>query len=350
MKKYFLIAAVVILLLWLSYEVYVYILPSDQERLRDAIRSHNAGNIDESIKKFEAVKDGELTIDRIYARLMLARNLTRRNEGDDRIRGIQLFKDVATNTSVRPNQRVLALSVLLDRYNGTRDPDTLKNIFLGEPLAKFLVNDDYDLAIRKSYEYANSIRSMSILEYQTGMWYGQKLRGGNLGQKDKDEYVKELRAILERGEALEPDLEKLSSLSHVVSWTYDIKALDLAALAEATDKNYKKAEDAFRRALSVEGNAGAYVEWLNHNVRLRYYYAAFLARTDGKNRLADIDDLLKIFQNLPEGFENYPFSIYEYWKNVAKEPEDSLPKKDMLKLAEVFPAFGEYLASLGIKF
>jgi len=350
MKRYFLIAAALALLLWLFYEVYVYILPSDEERLIDALHLHNRGNIDESIKAFEAVQDGELSIDRVYWRMMLARNLTRRNKGDDRTTGIQTYKDIAINTSVFPNQRALSLSVLLDRYNGTRDTDALKNIFLGEPLAKFLINDDYDLAIRKSYEYANSIRPISILEYQAGMWYAQKLREGNISQEDKEKYIKELQVILERGEALEPDIEKYSSIPHFVSWTYDIKALDLAALAEATDKNYKKAEDTFKRALSIETGFSAYTEWLNHNLRLRYYYAAFLASTEGKNRLADIDNLLGLFWDIPDGFENYPFSIYEYWENVAKEPKDSLPKKDMLKLVEVSPVFREYLASRRIEF
>lgn len=348
-KRYYIATVTIVLLLLASYVVFLYIPAlKSEKRLTDALRSHNAGDLDGSIQKFESADSGSMTPNGVYVRLFLARNLSRRNKDDDRTRAIQIYKDTAQNTSIAVNQRALSLSLLLDRYNGTRDSETLKKIFSGEPLEKFLTNGDYNLAIRKSYEYASSIRPLSLIEYQIGNWYGQQLRNGKISQSEKEQYIGELRSAIARGEALEPDIDKFSSVRHYVSHTYRVKALDQVALAEATNTSYENAESTFRYALSITSTSETAIEWLNHDLRLRYDYAAFLARTDGKNRLADIKDLLDPLFNPPKELDSYPFSIYEYFKNVANEPENSILRKDMVSLAKVYSPFANYLPGLGV--
>lgn len=356
-KQVFLFTAGAILLAMIFYSAYLFLyIPRQEEKeiLRrqefvDTLEIHSAGNLELSLQKLrefnEGISEGTSTRENAYIKFFIAINLFRRGAGDDWQEASQILKDIAGDASVAEDIRAFAVSYLVNQYSISQDMEVAKIIFSGNQFAAFLTNNDYDLAVRKGNEFANSIFPTALFEYQIGRWYAEKLREQKLDKELKTNYQKELKAAVDRGVALESASEILPFGRHYVSYIYHIKALDLFSLALAGGISFDEAENAFKKALSIEPET-VNVEWFNHALWLNYNYAVFLLQT--KRDSKEVEDALRIFSNTPIEYKDYPFSVHKYFKNVLLLDNNDFRRKDLEALIKAIPSFKEHLVIRGI--
>ena len=324
-----------------------------QTKYADAMESHHSGDYDASITGFNSAL--EAAPGKSYAvqtKFKLAFDLYARNRGDDRTTAVQMYKDIISDTSVQGFQRAIAISDLMDIWNGSHDNQFAKDvIFSGQPLGSFLENDDVELAVRKSYEMADALSPLSLVAFRVAGWYSGQLRDADVRSPEKEAFISELKRWTEKGESLIPSALRLGYEKSKIGYIYQMQGLSRRTIAQFTDGNDVPAEAAFKRGLDVLAEDENDMHSYNVGLYLRFHYAAMLAEVYGDARKSDIEELLAPMVAPPLQFRNYNLSFYEFLKNEQEGSHDMHGHKgDIILLSKMSPAFDSFLSERGLKF
>ncbi|GEM_PF-3765448 len=326
---------------------------------QDILKMHDAGDLDDAIKGFIDLENTAPSKGAsIQAQLKVAYDLFFRNQGDDRSRSAQLYKQIITDQSAYSLQRVLAISDLMD--NSILDKKFARTVaFKGEPFEKFLIeaislgydkNDsDIAYATRRAYETAEEIYPLSLVEFRIATWYLTELNN-NTAKNDtarRTELVSELKWWTIMGESnleasLQLDYEK-SKLGYI----YEMNGISRWGLAKHSGdlNSYELAESSFKEGLRVLTPEGSMVHTFDLGMNLRFYYAAMLAEVYGENRVSDIKSLLQpIISGPPPDFKNYPFGFFNFLKNNQSS------QVHIARLIKFVPEFKQFLEMRGISY
>lgn len=331
------------------------------EVLRAADVLHHEGRLDEAIAAFEetlrvAPTQGSQT----YVKLKIAYDTYVRNQSDDRIRAVQMYKDIIMDERMYPFQRASALSDLLDLYYATDDEDFLRTAILrGEPFEKFIdeaqaLNYSADLAyaLRRAHEMGEELYPLTLAEFRIAGWYLGALGSGRATAAQVPELLGEARRWTELGEANMPVYQTLGFEKSKIGYAYQLNAHARRGLARYGDgsRNYALAEEAFQsalRALAPESEVHA----VGIGMFVRFHYAAMLAEVYGESRRADIERLMREVAVVPAEFRAYSFPFYEFLENETSHEHDAHGhRQDLVRLSQMVPQFRTFLEARGIRY
>lgn len=323
---------------------------------------HDQGKINESIPAFEeALKIAPMKNEAIQTKLKIANDIFSRNQGDDRINAVAMYKEIINDSLVSPFQRMITISDLMDLYNGTQDDNFAQTvIFNGEPFGKFL-NEAAALgyggepavlyAERRAYETADQLYPLALAEFRIANWYTVALLGGEMkGKKPQADWITALTKWTEKGEANIPATLRAGYEKSKIVVMYQLDGMARRSMARYGDKHYDLAEAAFKRALQVATEEKSFGTF-SLSMFARFHYAAMLAEVYGESRRADIERLLDGIINVPAEFKNSYFVFYDFLKNEAGSEHDShFHKQDLVRLSKIVPQFRAFLAARGIHY
>lgn len=326
---------------------------------KTASKLYRQGKLKESIPAFLKLSEEAPTkAGEVQAKLKLAFDIFRRNDGGDRVQAVNIYKEIIADSSTPSYQRAIAISDLMDTYNGTHDNTFARNvIFKGEPFEQYLkeareldYRNDVDYAMRRAYELAESIYPLSLAEFRIAGWYFGAIDSGRATKEQKVELLDKLEEWTLKGEANLPRTLRLKYETSTIGYIYMSDALARRALARFGKGDYSLAEQAFEKALETivrEGDIHAYIL----GTYIRFHYAALLADKYGKAKIDKITAILKPIYNTPPQFENYPSGFEEFLRNeTASEHDTHGHKKDLIVLSKMVPEFKSYLDSKGIHY
>lgn len=327
---------------------------------QEALEKHHSGDLDAGIKAFTDLANNAPSQDAaVQAKLKVASDLFFRNRGDDRAQAIQMYKKIISDVSVIPLQRAIAISDLMDLYNGTQDKSfARKMLFSGEPFGRFLneadaagyVKDkeDIEYAMRRAYEVADTLYPLSLVEFRIANWYAIAL-DDNLSKNDKEkqEFIQSLKEWTLKAESNLHSTLRLGYEKSKVGYIYQMDGMTRISIAKYVDDkaSYQLAERSFMNGLQAFAPEDSEAHTVNFGMYLRFQYAAMLADVYGGTRKKDIENILRpIIEGPPAKFQGYPFSFFEFLKNETRR------KKDILRLIKLVPEFKQVFEMRGIRY
>lgn len=345
---------------------YWYIMRSgdEQERDRELLESfrntyrtaeslRREGKIEEAHQAYlEALEKAPARYEELDTKLGMASNLFMRNQGDDRIRAVEIHKEIITDESLPTISRSLAVVSLINLHIGTHDDEFAREvIFIDEPFESFLEEGDISLAVRRLSEMADKLYPLSMSHFLIGAWYAEQLRRDDLSEVQRTQYFSQLKEWTEKGESYLPESLIIGYGNHVIGYIYMLQAIDRWHIARFSDEDYSFTEDAFKRslqALALEKN----VDTFGVELYVRFYYAILLTEAYGEERPNDIATILEPVINPPPEFQTYPFLFNEFLEGQQyKREDDPLEFKDeIIRLQEVSPEFRSFLEERGLRY
>lgn len=327
---------------------------------KTASELHHDGKIDEAIQAFSKLaeeaptKGGE-----VQAKLKLAFDTFVRNRGNDRVSAVGIYKEIIVDESAPAYQRAIAVSDLMDLYNGTHDNNFARNVvFKGEPFEQYIkearelnYKSDIDFAVRRSYEFAEILYPLSLAEFRIAGWYFGALDSGLATTEQKKELLSKLEEWTLKGEENLPQTLLLNYEVTKIGYIYETQALARRALARNGKGDYSLAEMAFEKALEAITVNGEDYHVAGMGAYIRFHYAAMLADVYGKTKIKEIAALLNPIFNISTQWANLPSGFYEFLKNEASSEHDTHGhKKDLIILSQMVPEFKSFLDSKGIRY
>lgn len=335
------------------------LLKEFQVKYKVAFDLHHDGRLNEAIEAFTKLSEEAPTIGgEIKAKLKLAFDLFQRNQGDDRVRSAGIYKELALDNSINGYIRARTISDFMDLYNGSHDNVFARDvIFKGEPFEQYLeeakalnYRNDVDYAMRRAYEFAESLYPLSLAEFRIAAWYFGALDSGRATEEQKPELIAKLEEWTVRGEKNLSSTLKLNYEPSKVAFMHMSNALNRRALARNGIGNYLPAEQAFERALAVVSKENDVHSYILGNF-IRYHYAAYLADRYGEARTGEIAAMLGPVYATPPQWEDFPSIFDEFLRNeVGSEHDTHGHKKDLVVLSKLVPEFKSYLDSRGISY
>lgn len=359
MSKIFVIILVIILIIIGGYWYFYIYYPKQQYQLflqkyQTAEKYRNNGNISESLTAYEEALKLAPNIDSAtQIKFNIAFATFTRNQGNDRINSSEMLKAIINDTFVSALQRAIAITELLDMYYGTHDETFARNvIFSGEPLGKFLENNNIELALRKANEMADSLYSLPLQDFHVAIWYGDRLKNNEAeNELQKKEFISKLIQWTEKGESAIPQTLSLGYPNSKLGFIYIMQGIVRKNIADFTNRDYALSETAFKNGLEILSHTDK-TDVLSYGMELflRFHYAAMIAEEFGIKRRTDIEEILKpILEPVPPQFEGYPFQFYEALKNETLSGAH-LDKSDIKRLSELIPEFKKFLDRRELKY
>jgi hypothetical protein len=311
------------------------------------------GKLDEAVQELETIVHTAPPIDsaNIHARFALGFDLFSRNQGDDRINAVAIYKELIADRSISNLRRAIATGLLVDLYNASLDDAfATRVIFSGEPFGSLLQNGDIRLAVRRAYETAEALYPLSLHEFRIANWYATQLTIGQATPQEQAELFSQLKQWTEKAEANLPAFLKLGYPKSMFGYLYEMQGRDRTVLATFSDKNYAPAEAAFKRSIAIlvaDNRADSYDILL----LARVYYAAMLANAYGESRRSDIVGLLQaVMSPPPPQLSGYHFLFFEALRNVGPSTSTSMFTKNLTRLVALVPEFRTFLETQGLKY
>lgn len=325
-----------------------------RQAYRQAHTSHDAGDFGKSIPGFEAALRLAPTVSAAtQTKLKIAFDIFFRNKGNDRIQAVDMYKQIIDDQQVSRFQRAIAISDLLDLYNGTHDESFARNVIFAGPFASYIQNGDVELAARKLYEYADELYPLALVELRIANWYSSQLNNtNNLSNSEKEDYLLEVIKWTEKGGRVLPvNLASIPYEKSKIGYIYQMLGLARRTIAKNGNKDYSASEEAFKKGLEVLATEDT-VHTYDLSLYLKFHYAAMLAETFRDERKNDISKFVKdIIAPPPAKYAGYPFGFYEFLKNeTGSEHDEHGHKKDIIRLKSMVPEFAEYLQKKGLNF
>lgn len=368
MKKNLLLGSVAVALVLLIAGGYWYFAryrPQQAQRayskaVSTANEFHHEGKVDEGIAAYEeALKLAPTQGSATYIKLKIAYDVFVRNQGNDRRKAVEMYKEIILNEKEYAFQRASSISDLMDLYNATHDEEFARDvIFSGEPFEKFVAEaqrlgyrNDLEYAVRRAYEVADDLYPLSLSELRIAAWYLGALDSGRANAQQHAEFLAQLKKWTEKAEANLPAYLRLGFEKSKIGYLHQLDGLDRRALAKYGDKNYAPAEAAFKDALDVLATSPKGVHEFGVAMFVRFHYAGMLSEIYGTQRRGDIEELIRGIVNIPGEIKDYPFPFYEFLKNeVGSEHDVHGHKQDILRLRTLVPEFKTFTDRLGIRY
>ena len=362
-KKVLYLGAVVILVLIVLVSTYWYfgierprqIGNEFIDKYQTAYELHNAGRVQESVDAFYNIlkiapsKEMETQI-----KFMIAFNTLFRNQNDDKIRAIQMYKDIIADASVESIQRAIAINEMIS-FSENDERFAREVIFKGEPFEKYLKEArslDYEAiipyAIRRASEFAETLHPISLNEFAIAQWYSGAIVSGKVkNEMQRKELISKLKEWTEKGEQNLSEMLNIGYPRSKIGLVYYLNALARKNLTELGNiGNYSTVEDLFKKSLEIfesENNIYSY----SLSLYTRFYYAAMLANVYGSNRKSDIEKILNpVIMGPPKQWKDYNFSFYEFLKNNISQ----FNKSYINNLIKIIPKLKTVLSAKGIDY
>lgn len=360
-KKYFVLIIIFLILLagGVSFR-YFNVKPNKPvqtylQQYNDAAKLHHAGELNKSIQMFEnTLKYAPNKSSAVQTNLKLAFDLYQRNERDDRILSVNIYKSIISDTTVSNLQRAIAISDLMGNLDDHPDKKFAKNfVFKDEPFGTFLAKanslgykNDLVYAKISAYQMAEKLFPLALNEFKIARLYLAGLENNyftyeTLAAGDIISYFKEWTL---KGESNLPASLHLGYEKSKIGLMYMLDGINRAGIAKYTndESNYKLAEISFKNGLAALSPEADSVHTFGSSMYIRFYYASMLADVYGESRKADIANLLQpIIAGPPAEFKNYPFTFFS---NIKTASADSVFKKKALNLVKLAPEFSKVLS------
>lgn len=265
----------------------------------------------------------------------------------DVIGAIQIFKQIAANTSYTPIMRAYAVEYMGRQYYAGLNPAVTTEIFKDDPYKSFFVSNDLALSYRRLFEYGSSFYPLAESELYIADWYASRITTLYQTSSSSPEIATDMAIINKNFKNADADIQRTKNdpnASQLIPEALMRKAITLSKLAYIGMASSTSVESAFKTALVAYGGLGS---TNGFDGPVRYYYALFLAHKYGVNRLADIEALLKPLYTDPG---HNQFMMTAFLRNIRTlNVQNPNRFKDVQYLARFDPGFKSFLVSLGWK-
>ncbi len=247
----------------------------------------------------------------VIARRFLAQSLFLRDREGDRVRAIELLREIVENPAATPAMRAAALNDMTGLYIASEDRWIFakRAIFQGDLFGGFLRDDGVPMAMKRMIEYGYDLHPTPDAVLYMAYWYASSIRSSR--DAPKDEYVPMLLKWLNEGEKFfsgekkfRPEVYSKEELAQLYFLDAEARMV-LAPLASKDSPTMMDGEvlveQAYQRALSAlmpEDDFQSYQQGLV----IRFRYASFLASAYGDARADEIRSLVDPIVRAPRKF------------------------------------------------
>ncbi|RJQ34369.1 hypothetical protein C4568_02710 [Candidatus Parcubacteria bacterium] len=321
---------------------------------KNAFEIHKSGDYTASIEAFKQTMD-ETTDkgEQARAQEMIAFDMFLRNEGDDRIQAIRMYKDIINDKTYPASVRALMLAdlALLMSDQGN---DFAKQHFSAEPFDYYVESSKnsrysvYTTAI-EMLKASDSIYENSLAEYAVAYNYAVLILNDALGTSTPEATAKLMQDYIKKGDSNIDDMHYQPSN---VARQYYYRALATSVSGKRLNNiSLADRESAFKLVLSKTGaaeNTDKQVKTVLMQARLNY--AIFLMRNDfGLDRSSDIRAVLQAFAPSTGGDKDLLVPTRASLMALGDAPDSSFMKANVIKLSAISPDLKLFLNSLGWK-
>lgn len=368
-KKYIFIILIILLIFGVVAGIYYFFTEKTFEQNREEIirlmtEGDNYSQTADKIEKLLNKKKFENLDQEANFLILLAASYINNSDNSRIKEGIDILKNIVTNSNYSNKWRAVALDRLAVYGNDIGLKLSKKYIF-NEGLFKPLIKEKkLGIAIRRLYEWSDNLFPMVNPNYQIAHWYAVQLienkENKNLSQDEYREYLSLAKERSKKGEII---------FRQTPLWLYDWERLVLIYQIHGKVagklyllkgyNNKKEVEESFKKAIEVYKDkfqiTSSFISVAKiSSPSLRrilpstvFYYAAFLAETDGESRKEDIKTILEPIYN-SELIKLKPFNFYEFLQDEKNSNHNEhYHKREILLVAKIDSRFKDLLKQLG---
>ena len=248
---------------------------------------------------------------------------------------IAIYKQLAAaSTTLSRVTRAHAVQNLAHMYYRFGDPEITKEIFKTYPYKRFYNAKYIPLSYRNVFDYAASLYPLALAETYSAEWYANRLVAGTTTRPEYPDIVREKLRLAEK------DLESVrndASQRNTFMDALERRAVVLGKMRRTGDTSFADPEAAFKELLQYHKTFG-----IRYDGTARLQYAYYLAHVYGKDRAADIQNVLAPLVAAPNGRGAI---VDSFLKNERLNRLGS--RSTLARLAAIDPAFKQLLVSLG---
>lgn len=268
--------------------------------------------------------------------------------GNDPVKAIALFKEVAKNPEYPDRTRAYAVQAMGQAFYSFNDPIVTQEIFKDSPYKEMYDPENIPLSYRKLFEYGSAFYPLGISQLRVADWYAKEILRLHFQPGGAETYAAAIadykQVIKKKFELADADIMATANRRYEAGANYipemtTKKAYILGQVSLTGDESLGNPEEAFDKALVAGAVNNVY------DAQAKYHYALFLAQKYGTLRAAEIQNTLKDFY-ASNRFDNT--GMVRFLKNEKNNNTGS--KERILLLAEIDPEFKNYLIKLGWQF
>lgn len=322
-----------------------------------ALELFNQEQFDESARAFANISEtATQPAQASQARLWLAGAMFFRNHEDDRRHALMMLQRMVADTAMTSYQRAMAVELLLRFWMLTQDePLARQVIFSGQPLSVFLDDTGLDMALRRTYEWADQLAPLPAIALRLANWYGAKLEETPaITPQQHTEWLEHLKQWTHEAQRrLEDPTTSAWYAVQERGYLYGLLGLCRASLAKSSGGNVASAEQAFERSLQLLASQETAMAH-ETGLMVRVWYAGTLADAYGEQRLGDIVNILKPITESAAPVEGRTAWLHELLNHV-QHPTLTEPfignthlKQRLVQLAAMVPTFHDALIHMEV--
>lgn len=244
----------------------------------------------EAIPLYQAVlREAANDDQRVLFKLQLARSMVRNGEYQD---ALSLLKEIVAMEGEPRFARARATAV--EEVSGIYargNAETNSQIFKEEPF-KSLQADRVDVTLRQFHEFAASIDPIAIANLWIAQWYAYQLPDVGRESKLTEEALYDLKQqIAKHLSAADRDIDFMrqqGTFGADLRYALVMRAIVSGLLSRKGELSYGDPHELFREAIEAYAAVGDGFDCIP-----RYYYALFMAQSEGVARTEDIKKILE---------------------------------------------------------
>lgn len=311
---------------------------------------HELGDFNASIEAAEKLlPEAPTTGAKAHLTAVLAVDLWRRNQGDDRARAVTLYKDLVTNRTYDVRDRAAIVNDLAFLV-GAQSRQFYLEHFNEPPFAAFLPatssSSDMRTVMLNMFMFSDDLYPNSLAKFSIVNIYSNMIGSNQLEEGMSAEVIAKL--IQDHLVAAEPLINDLPYEESYIARQRLYRAHGLAASGRVLGNvPLEVREQAYRDALPAAADEDTEIYQVQSTyMQARFFYAAFLFNNFGPERHGDIAAVLKKFE---EAIGNDPkFRLARaFFSNPDSRSATDFVKVSAARLAGISPEFNAFLQSLG---
>ena len=248
---------------------------------------------------------------------------------------VAMYKEIAAaSTTLSRLVRAHAVQNLALMYYRFGDPVITKELFKSYPYKRFYNPKYIPLSYRNVFDYAASLYPLALAEAYSAEWYANRLLAGTTTRPDYKVVIREKLQLAEK------DIESVrndASQRNTFLIALERRAVVLGKMRRIGDTSFADPDEAFKELLNYYVTSR-----MNNDGTARLQYAYYLVRAYGKDRAADIQDVLAPLIVAPNGRD---VVVDAFLKNERLNRLGA--RSNLTLLASIDPAFKELLQSYG---
>lgn len=283
-------------------------------------------------------------------KILIAGSLFLRNENDDRVRSIKMYKSVINDYKIPPYVRALALNDIASLVIGQNE--AFYELYFPEAPFNSYLSDSKTSASRVSAAYLKILELSdetypnSYAEYAiAGNYYTPLLVNSKLEGIDSAQIARKIQDYIKRGDS-QSDEGIYSTFLVLRGLLYRATALN-ASNRVLDNVPREQREESFRLIFQKWSPYESTNDSFSHFtvMKARFFYANFLLESFGLERLEDIKELLKPYATAVYGLDLASELTRNYFAEFKSG--ERFITISALRLAEASPEFREFLINVG---